>query len=100
MGVVTIITPWNSPLLLTAWKLAPALAAGCTVVLTPSEFTSASTLEFDKLFDEAGFPPGVVNDVKGFVKEVGSPLVEQPVVSKVEFTGAADTGHALNQVAE
>src|SRR3546814_3614601 len=60
MGVVTIITPWNSPLLLTAWKLVPALAAGCTVVLKPSEFTSASTLEFVKLFDEAGFPPGVV----------------------------------------
>ena len=56
-----MITPWNSPLLLLTWKLAPALAAGNTVVIKPSEFTSASTLEFAELFEEAGFPPGVVN---------------------------------------
>src|SRR6478752_9176841 len=63
LGVVAAITPWNSPLLLAAWKVAPALAAGCTIVIKPSEFTSASTLEFAALFDEAGFPPGVINVV-------------------------------------
>jgi aldehyde dehydrogenase (NAD+) len=99
MGVITIITPWNSPLLLTAWKLAPALAAGCTVILKPSEFTSASTLEFVKLFEEAGFPPGVVNVVTGFGKDVGSPLVEHPLVSKVAFTGSDATGRIINQQA-
>ena len=72
------ITPWNSPLLLTAWKLAPALAAGNTVVIKPSEFTSVSTLEFVKLVEEAGFPAGVVNVVTGYGKEVGMPLVEHP----------------------
>ncbi|HEU5283409.1 MAG TPA: aldehyde dehydrogenase family protein, partial [Burkholderiales bacterium] len=66
LGVVAAITAWNSPLLLLAWKLAPALAAGCTAVVKPSEFTSASTLEFVKLTEEAGFPPGVVNVVTGF----------------------------------
>ena len=64
-GVVAIITPWNSPLTLTSWKLAPALAAGCTAVIKPSEFTSASMLEFAPLFAEAGFPKGVVNVITG-----------------------------------
>jgi len=99
LGVVAAITPWNSPLLLTAWKIAPALAAGCTVVLKPSEFTSASTLEFVKLFEEAGFPPGVVNVVTGFGKEVGTPLVEHPLVKKITFTGSDATGRAINQLA-
>ena len=88
LGVVAAITPWNSPLLLPAWKLAPALAAGNTVVIKPSEFTSASTLEFVKLVEEAGFPPGVVNVVTGFGKEVGMPLVEHPLVRKIAFTGS------------
>ena len=78
LGVVGAITPWNSPLLLAAWKLAPALAAGNTVVIKPSEFTSASTLEFVKLFEEAGFPPGVVNVVTGFGKDVGKPPLLHP----------------------
>ncbi len=99
LGVVCAITPWNSPLLLAAWKLAPALAAGCTVVLKPSEFTSASTLEFVKLFEEAGFPPGVVNVVTGFGREVGTPLVEHPLVKKITFTGSDATGRAINQLA-
>ena len=98
LGVVAAITPWNSPLLLTAWKIAPALAAGCTVVLKPSEFTSASTLEFVKLFAEAGFPPGVVNVVTGFGKEVGTPLVEHPLVRKITFTGSDATGRQINQL--
>lgn len=99
LGVVTIITPWNSPLLLTAWKLAPALAAGCTVVLKPSEFTSASALEFVKLVEEAGFPPGVVNVITGFGKDVGTSLVEHPLVRKISFTGSDATGRAINQQA-
>ena len=99
LGVVGAITPWNSPLLLAAWKLAPALAAGNTVVLKPSEFTSASALEFVKLFEEAGFPPGVVNVVTGFGKDVGTPLVEHPLVKKIAFTGSDATGRAINELA-
>ena len=99
LGVVGAITPWNSPLLLAAWKLAPALAAGNTVVIKPSEFTSASTLEFVKLFEEAGFPPGVVNVVTGFGKNVGTPLVEHPLVKKIAFTGSDATGRLINELA-
>ncbi|GGE51532.1 aldehyde dehydrogenase [Agaricicola taiwanensis] len=95
LGVVAVITPWNSPLLLTTWKLAPALAAGNTVVIKPSEFTSASVLEFVKLMEEAGVPPGVVNVVTGFGAEVGSPLVEHPKVAKVAFTGSDATGKKI-----
>ena len=98
-GVVAAITPWNSPLLLLTWKIAPALAAGCTVVVKPSEFTSASTLEFAELFEEAGFPPGVFNVVTGFGQEVGTPLVEHPLVAKVSFTGSDTTGRLINEKA-
>ncbi|WP_020656661.1 aldehyde dehydrogenase [Massilia niastensis] len=96
LGVVAIITPWNSPLMLLAWKLAPALAAGCTVVIKPSEFTSASTLAFVELLGDVGFPPGVVNVVTGFGAEVGSPLVEHPLVRKITFTGSDTTGRHIN----
>ena len=99
VGVVAAITPWNSPLLLLAWKIAPALAAGCTIVVKPSEFTSASTLEFADLFEEAGFPPGVFNVVTGFGGEVGTPLVEHPLVAKVSFTGSDATGRLINEKA-
>lgn len=99
IGVVVAITAWNSPLMLLAWKLAPALAAGCTVVVKPSEFTSASTLEFIKLVEEAGFPPGVVNVVTGFGKDVGPTLTGHPLVNKVAFTGSDATGRAINQEA-
>jgi len=99
LGVVAAITPWNSPLLLTAWKLAPALAAGNTVVLKPSEFTSASVLEFMKLIEQAGFPGGVVNVVTGFGPDVGTPLVEHPLVAKVAFTGSDRTGTLIYQTA-
>jgi (Z)-2-((N-methylformamido)methylene)-5-hydroxybutyrolactone dehydrogenase len=95
LGVVAAITPWNSPLLLTAWKLAPALAAGCTVVLKPSEYTSASVLEFMKLVEAVGFPPGVVNVVTGFGPDVGTPLIEHPLVAKVAFTGSDTTGQSI-----
>jgi len=99
LGVVVAITPWNSPLLLTAWKLAPALAAGNTVVIKPSEFTSVSTLEFIKLVEEAGFPAGVVNVVTGYGKEVGMPLVEHPLTRKIAFTGSDATGRVINETA-
>ncbi len=99
VGVVVAITPWNSPLLLLAWKLAPALAAGCTLVVKPSEHTSASTLEFVKLVEEAGYPAGVVNVVTGFGQDVGAPLVEHPLVNKISFTGSDANGRAINQSA-
>lgn len=94
-GVVGIITPWNSPLSLLSWKLAPALAAGCTVVSKPSEFTSASTLELVALFAEAGFPPGVVNVVTGFGAEVGDALVTHPDVAHIGFTGGEAAGRQI-----
>ncbi|WP_416048872.1 aldehyde dehydrogenase [Cupriavidus basilensis] len=97
LGVVAAITPWNSPLMLLAWKIAPALASGCTVVVKPSEFTSVSALELALLVQEAGFPPGVFNVVTGFGAEVGSPLVTHPLVRKVTFTGSDATGRVINQ---
>jgi (Z)-2-((N-methylformamido)methylene)-5-hydroxybutyrolactone dehydrogenase len=99
VGVVAAITPWNSPLLLTSWKLAPALAAGCTIVVKPSEHTSVSMLEFCKLIEEAGFPKGVVNVVTGFGNEVGEPLVAHPKVSKIAFTGGEMGGQKVYEVA-
>ncbi|WP_269500202.1 aldehyde dehydrogenase [Castellaniella sp. S9] len=98
-GVVAIITPWNSPLTLTSWKLAPALAAGCTAVIKPSEFTSASMLEFAALFEQAGFPPGVVNVVTGFGPEVGEPLVSHPDVPHIGFTGGELAGKRIYEAA-
>jgi (Z)-2-((N-methylformamido)methylene)-5-hydroxybutyrolactone dehydrogenase len=99
LGVVVAIIPWNSPLLLTAWKLAPALAAGNTVVIKPSEYASASILEFMKLVEESGFPPGVVNVVTGLGPEVGLPLVEHPLVAKIAFTGSDVTGQRIYEAA-
>ena len=99
LGVVAALVPWNSPLLLTAWKLAPALAAGNTVVIKPSEFTSASALEFMKLIEGAGFPKGVVNVVTGFGPDVGAPLVEHRLVAKIAFTGSDATGQKIYEAA-
>ncbi len=99
LGVVAMITPWNSPLLLAAWKLAPALAAGNTVVWKPSEFASVSALEFVRLVEEAGFPPGVVNVVTGFGAEIGEALVTHPKVAKVAFTGGERTGQRVYEMA-
>jgi acyl-CoA reductase-like NAD-dependent aldehyde dehydrogenase len=98
-GVVAIITPWNSPLTLTSWKLAPALAAGCTAVIKPSEFTSASMLEFAALFEQAGIPKGVVNVVTGFGQEVGEPLVLHPDVPHIGFTGGDFAGRKIYELA-
>lgn len=99
LGVVGMITPWNSPLLLLAWKLPAALAAGNTVVVKPSEFTSASTLEFMNLIEEAGFPPGVVNVVTGFGLDTGAPLVDHPDIAKIAFTGSDISGQKIYESA-
>ncbi|MBI4185324.1 MAG: aldehyde dehydrogenase [Proteobacteria bacterium] len=99
VGVVAAIVPWNSPLLLTTWKLAPALAAGNAVVVKPSEFTSASMLEFCALIEKAGFPKGIVNVVTGFGPEVGEPLVAHPKVAKVAFTGGETGGQKVYEAA-
>ncbi len=99
LGVVAMITPWNSPLLLAAWKMAPALAAGNTIVWKPSEFASVSALEFVTLVERAGFPPGVVNVVTGFGPEVGETLVTHPKVAKIAFTGGERTGQRVYELA-
>ena len=99
LGVVGMITAWNSPLLLLAWKLAPALAAGNTAVVKPSEFTSASSLEFMKLVKEAGFPDGVVNCITGYGQEVGGSLVEHPDIAKIAFTGSDFAGQKIYEAA-
>ncbi|MGD9536517.1 MAG: aldehyde dehydrogenase [Alphaproteobacteria bacterium] len=99
LGPCVLITAWNSPLLLAAYKLAPCLAAGNTAVLKPSEFTSASTLEFAKLVQEAGFPPGVLNVATGLGAEIGEALVTHPDVAKVAFTGGSATGTHVYQTA-
>lgn len=96
-GVVAAITPWNSPLLLAGFKIAPALAAGNTIVLKPSEYTSASALAFGRLFEEAGFPPGVFNVVTGAGADTGQALVSHPKVAKVAFTGGEAGGQSVYQ---
>ncbi|NQW01140.1 MAG: aldehyde dehydrogenase [Rhodospirillales bacterium] len=92
LGVIAMIIPWNSPLLLLTWKLAAALAAGNTVVVKPSEFTSASALAFARLVEQAGFPKGVFNVVTGYGQEAGEPLVTHPDVAKIAFTGGSQSG--------
>ncbi|WP_247505144.1 aldehyde dehydrogenase [Bradyrhizobium sp. 1] len=99
IGVVGAITPWNSPLLLTVWKLAPALAAGNTVVIKPSEFASTSLLALVELFEQAGFPKGVVNVVTGLGAETGEPLVEHPFVDRIAFTGGNLAGRKIYEAA-
>ena len=99
IGVVAAIAPWNSPLVLTVWKLAPALAAGNTVVVKPSEYSSASMLFLAGLFGEAGFPPGVLNVVTGLGSSVGEALVNHPLVERIAFTGGEGGGRAVYQAA-
>jgi acyl-CoA reductase-like NAD-dependent aldehyde dehydrogenase len=99
VGVVVALTAWNSPLTFFALKCAPALAAGCAVVLKPSEFASVSSLEFAMLAKEAGVPDGVINVVTGLGTEIGTPLVEHPNVSKVTFTGSDKTGAKVYEAA-
>lgn len=99
IGVVAAITPWNSPLLLAVSKLAAALAAGCTMVMKPSEHASASLLEFARLIERAGIPAGVVNVITGFGNEIGDAIVSHPKVAKIAFTGGEVGGRAINQLA-
>jgi len=95
LGVVAAVTPWNSPLYLISTKLAPALAAGNTVVLKPSEHASATALELMPLLEQAGFPPGVINVVTGLGNEVGASLTGHPDVARVAFTGGARSAEAV-----
>lgn len=95
VGVVAAIVPWNVPLMMAAWKLAPALAAGCTVVLKPSEEASLSALALADLIEEAGFPAGVVNVVTGLGSEAGDALVRHSGIDKISFTGSTATGRAI-----
>ncbi|MGW6174038.1 aldehyde dehydrogenase [Arthrobacter sp. NPDC055138] len=95
LGVVGAITPWNSPLTLTTSKLAPALAAGNTIVIKPSEYTSRTVLRLAELAAEAGFPDGVVNVVTGMGAEAGAALVDHPGIAKISFTGSTATGSAI-----
>jgi betaine-aldehyde dehydrogenase len=95
IGVAGQIIPWNYPLLMAAWKLAPALAAGCTCVLKPAEQTPLTALEMANWFSEVGLPPGVVNIITGFGETCGAPLVKHPDVNKIAFTGSAEVGKII-----
>jgi betaine-aldehyde dehydrogenase len=95
VGVAGQIIPWNFPLLMAAWKLAPALAAGCTCVLKPAEQTPLTALEFANWFEEVGLPPGAVNIVSGFGETCGAALVAHPGVDKIAFTGSAAVGKLI-----
>ncbi len=100
VGVVGAIVPWNSPLVLTAMKLAPALAAGCTVVLKPAENTSLTAVRLVELMQQAGLPDGVINLVTGFGHEAGAALAEHKDVDKIAFTGSTQTGRAIMNAAQ
>jgi phenylacetaldehyde dehydrogenase len=95
IGVVGQIIPWNFPLLMAAWKLGPALAAGCTVVLKPAEQTPLSALRLGELLQEAGFPDGVVNIVPGYGEAAGAALATHPDVDKIAFTGSTEVGKLI-----
>ncbi|MFT8655085.1 MAG: aldehyde dehydrogenase family protein [Acetobacter papayae] len=95
VGVAGLIVPWNFPMVLLAYKLAPALAAGCTVVIKPAENTSLTTLRLAELAELAGIPAGVINVVTGFGAEAGGALVRHPDVDKVAFTGSTDVGRQI-----
>ena len=97
LGVVGLIVPWNFPLAIASWKLAPALAAGNTVVLKPAELTPLTALAFQTIAEEAGIPPGVVNVLAGPGRVVGQRLVEHPGVAKVAFTGSTEVGRGIMQ---
>jgi (Z)-2-((N-methylformamido)methylene)-5-hydroxybutyrolactone dehydrogenase len=95
IGVVAAIIPWNSQLFLTAVKLGPALAAGCTVVLQASEDAPGPLLEFARVFDKAGFPPGVLNVITGLGTECGTALTSHPLISRIAFTGGPDAARHI-----
>jgi len=99
IGVAGQIIPWNYPLLMAAWKLAPAIAAGCTMVLKPAEQTPLTILELASSFADAGLPPGVVNIVTGLGESAGAPIVEHPDVDKIAFTGSLEVGRVIMRAA-
>jgi betaine-aldehyde dehydrogenase len=99
VGVAAQIIPWNYPLLMAAWKLAPALAAGCTCVLKPAEQTPLTALEMTNWLQDVGLPPGVVNIVTGFGETAGAPLARHPEVNKIAFTGSAAVGKQIVKMA-
>jgi betaine-aldehyde dehydrogenase/5-carboxymethyl-2-hydroxymuconic-semialdehyde dehydrogenase len=94
-GPAAVITPWNAPFMLSTWKTAPALAAGCTVVLKPAEWSPLACSLLAGLADEAGFPPGVFNVVQGIGEEAGAALVAHPLLRRVSFTGSPETGRQI-----
>ena len=101
IGVVTQITPWNYPLLQASWKIAPALATGCSLVMKPSEITPLTTIRVFELMEEVGFPKGVINLVLGKGSEVGEPLSSHKEVDLVSFTGGIQTGkHIMKNAAD
>ncbi|KYD08892.1 Aldehyde dehydrogenase [Heyndrickxia sporothermodurans] len=95
VGVVGQIIPWNFPIQMALWKIAPALATGCTIILKPAEQTPLSALYLAKLIEEAGFPKGVINIINGFGKTAGNALVKHPKVNKIAFTGSTPVGQAI-----
>ena len=99
IGVAGAIIPWNFPMLMAAWKVAPALAAGCTMVLKPSEITSLTALALADIVDQAGLPAGVLNVVTGLGQAAGQALTEHPGVDKLAFTGSVPTGSKIMQEA-
>lgn len=99
VGVAGAIIPWNFPMLMAAWKVAPALAAGCSMVLKPSELTPLTALELARIAHKAGLPAGVLNVVTGLGPDAGSPLAEHPGIDKLAFTGSVPTGSRIMQAA-
>jgi len=98
-GPVAVITPWNAPFMLSTWKTAPALAAGCTVVLKPAEWSPLSCSLLADLAAEAGVPPGVFNVLQGHGRDAGAALVEHPLLRRVSFTGSPETGRSIGEAA-
>lgn len=99
VGVAGAIIPWNFPMLMASWKVAPALAAGCCMVLKPSELTPLTALELARIADKAGLPAGVLNVVTGMGPDAGAPLAEHPGIDKLAFTGSVPTGSRIMQAA-
>jgi len=95
VGVAGLIVPWNAPLLMAVTKLAPALAAGCTVVLKPAEQAPLSALKMGELAQDVGFPPGVINVVTGYGETAGAALAEHAGVDKISFTGSTEVGRSI-----
>ncbi len=98
-GPAVVITPWNAPFMLSTWKTAPALAAGCTVVLKPAEWSPLSCSLLADLTVEAGFPPGVFNVVQGIGEQVGAALTANPDLARISFTGSPETARAIGRAA-